>query len=106
MDPNDKDTWNAAYDEEYDGLDSVPTWKVVSDAQFCQLSKGKCALPTMAIATNKNDENNKPKRVKYRLVVLGNLDFHTWSKEDTAAPDLSQFELCILASLAIHHRWV
>jgi hypothetical protein len=52
------------------------------------------------------DENNKPKRAKYHLVVLGNLDYHTWSKEETAAPVLSQLELCLLTSLAVHHKRV
>ena len=32
------------------------------------------ALPSMAIATIKRDENGKPKRAKYRIVALGNLD--------------------------------
>jgi hypothetical protein len=58
----------------------------------------------MAIATIKYDEHNKPKRAKYRLVVLGNLDYHTWSKEDTAAPALSQLELRLLTSIAVLHR--
>ena len=58
----------------------------------------------MAIATIKYDEHNKPRRAKYRLVVLGNLDYHTWSKEDIAAPVLSQLELRLLTSLAVHHR--
>jgi len=62
MDPNDKSIWDVAYDEEYDGLVYLPTWEVVSEAQFCQLSKGKHPLPTMAIATIKYDENNRPKR--------------------------------------------
>jgi hypothetical protein len=35
----------------------------------------------MAIATIKYDDRNRPKRAKYRLVVLGNLNYHTWSKE-------------------------
>jgi hypothetical protein len=75
---------------------------VVSEEEYRNLSEGKCALPTMAIATIKYDENNQPKRAKYRLVVLGNLDYHTWSKEDTAAPVFSQLELHLLTSLAIH----
>jgi hypothetical protein len=50
-------------------------------------------MRSMAIATIKFDENNHPKHAKYRLVVLGNLDYHTWSKESTAAPVLSQLEL-------------
>jgi hypothetical protein len=60
----------------------------------------------MAIATIKYDEHNKPKRAKYHLVVLENLDYHTWSKESTAVPVLSQLKLCILTSLAVHHHHV
>jgi hypothetical protein len=60
----------------------------------------------MAIATIKYDENNKLKRAKYRLVVLGNLDTNTWSKEATAAPVLSQLELHIVTALAIYHKRV
>jgi len=88
MSPSDKAVWDAAYDEEYDGLTCLPSWEVISEDQYYKLSKGKKALPTMAIATIKYDEFNKPKRARYRLVVLGNLDYHTWSKEDTAAPVL------------------
>ncbi len=36
MDPSDKLIWDAAYDEEYDGLVSLPTWEVISEAQFRQ----------------------------------------------------------------------
>jgi len=43
---------------------------------------------------------------QYRLVVLGNLDYHTWSKEDTAAPVLSQLELHLLTSFTFHHKRV
>lgn len=82
MDPSDKLIWDQAYDEEYDALISIPTWEIISEAEFRQLSKGKRALPTRAIVTIKYDEHNKPKRAKYRLVVLGNMDYHTWSKED------------------------
>jgi hypothetical protein len=60
----------------------------------------------MAIATIKYDENNKPKRAKYRIVVLGNQDYHTWSREDTAAPVLSQLELRLLTSLAVYNKQV
>jgi len=104
MDPSDKLIWDAAYDEEYDGLVSLPTWEVISEAQFRQLSKGKKALPTMAIATIKYDNHNRPKRAKYRIVVLGNQDHHTWSRKDTAAPVLSQLELRLLTTLAVHNK--
>ncbi len=103
MNSNDKGIWDAAYDEEYDGLESLPTWEVISEDEYRQLPKGQRALPTMAIATIKYDANNRPKRAKYRLVVLGNLDYHTWSKEATAAPVMSQLELRLLTSLAVYH---
>jgi len=104
MNPTDKSIWDEAYLEEYDGLTSLPTWEVLTEAQYKALSKGVKALPSMAIATIKYDSFNRPKRAKYRIVVLGNHDYHTWSKEATAAPVMSQLELRLLTSLAIHHR--
>ena len=80
---------------------SLPTWEVFSEDKYHQPSKGKCALPTMAIATIKYDDHNRPKCAKYCLVALGNLDYHTWSKEDTKAPVFSQLELRLLTSLAV-----
>jgi hypothetical protein len=99
----DKTFWDAAYDKEYDGLTSLPSWEILSEDEYYKLRKGCKALPTMAIATIKYNEHNKPKRAKYQLVVLGNSDYHTWFKESTAAPVLSQLELHLLTSLAVHH---
>jgi hypothetical protein len=58
----------------------------------------------MEIATIKYDQFNKPKKTKYRIIVLGNLDYHNWSKESTAAPVMSQLELMVLTSLAVYHK--
>jgi hypothetical protein len=58
----------------------------------------------MAISTIKYDAFNKPKRAQYRIVVLGNLDYHQWSKESIAAPVMSQLELRLLTSLAVYHK--
>jgi len=58
MSPEDQAIWYAAYDEEFDGLNSLPTWDVVTEEQFRRLSKGTKALPSMAIATIKYDEFN------------------------------------------------
>jgi hypothetical protein len=102
--PSNKKIWDDAYFEEYDGLCSLPSWEVVTEEQYLKINKGRRALPTMAVSTIKYDAHNKPKRAKYRIAVLGNLDYHTWSKEATAAPVLSQLELCLLTSLAVHHR--
>jgi hypothetical protein len=101
MSESDKSIWDAAYDEEFDGLNSLPTWEVLTESQFKSLSKGIKPLPCMAIATIKYDVFNRPKCAKYRIVVLGNHDFHTWSKESTAAPVMSQLELRLLTAFAI-----
>jgi hypothetical protein len=106
LDPAYKAIWGAVYDEEYDSLESLPTWEVISENQYKQLSKGKRALPTMAIATIKYDANNRPKRAKYCLFVLGNFDYHSWSNMETATPVMSQLELRLLTSLAIFHKRV
>jgi hypothetical protein len=104
MDSSDKEIWDAAYCEEYDGLASIPTWEVLSESQFKLLSKGCKPLPSMAISTIKYDSYNQPKRAKYRIVVLGNLDYHNWSKASTAAPVMSQLELRFLTALAVFHK--
>jgi len=62
-----KKIWNDAYDEEYDGLTLLPTWEVITEDQFYQLSKGMKPLPSMAIATIKYNENNCTKCAKYHL---------------------------------------
>jgi len=100
----DQTIWQEAYDEEYDGLSSIPTWEVVTEEEFKALKKSVKPLPSMAIAMIKYDCNNKPKCAKYWIVVLGNCDYHVWSKESTAAPVLSQLELRLLTSLAVFHE--
>jgi hypothetical protein len=102
----DKAIWDDANFEEYDGLASIPTWEIFTEAQFKALGNGVKALPSMAIATIKYDAFNRPKRVKYRIVVLGNHDPHTWSKDSTAAPVMSQLELRLLTALAVSNRRV
>lgn len=105
LSPSDKLIWDDAYFEEFDGLSFLPTWEVLTEQQFKAVSNGVKALPSMAIATIKYDNFNHPKRAKYWIVVLGNHDYHTWSKEATTVPVMSQLELRLLTSLAIStHR--
>ena len=61
-------------------------------------------MPTMAISTIKYDGNGNPDRAKYRIVALGNLDPHNWTKDDCYAPVLSQMELRLLTSLAVRSK--
>ena len=104
LNSTDKSIWDEAYFEEYDGLSSLPTWEVLTEQQFKVFSKGVKALPSMAIATIKYDSFIHPKRAKYRIVIRGNHDYHTWSKEAIAALVMSQLELRLFTSLAIHHK--
>ncbi len=54
----------------------------------------------MAISTIKRDGEGNPVQAKYRIIALGNLDPHNWTKGDCFAPPvLSQAELRLLVSL-------
>ena len=50
--------------------------------------------------------SNKPERAKYRIVALGNLDPHTWSKQDCFAPVLSQQELRLILALSARNKCI
>jgi hypothetical protein len=63
-------------------------------------------MPTMTIAVIKKDGEGRPVRAKYRIVALGNLDPHSWSKSDCFAPILSQLELRFLVALAAQQRCI
>ncbi len=104
MNPQDKIIRDTAYDVEYAGLANIPTWEVLSESQFKSLSKGVQPLPSMAFSTIKYDAQNHPKRAKYRIVILGNLVHHRWSKESTAAPVMLQLELRLLTSLTVFNK--
>jgi hypothetical protein len=107
LDPDDEEIWNEAYRSEYEGLQSIDTWEVISEEEYQSmkhLSKG--LLPTMAIATIKYDGDGKPDRAKYRIVALGNLDPNQWSKSDCFAPVLSQLELRFLIALAAQQKCI
>ena len=60
--------------------------KITEDDYNAIRHKVKALLPTMAISTIKFDEDGKPKRAKYRILALGNLDKVHWTKGDVYAP--------------------
>ena len=53
---HDRALWDAAYAEEYNGLQNLGTWKVISEEEYQRLRPvvGR-ALPSMAISTIKYD---------------------------------------------------
>ena len=102
MHPSDRTIWDSSYREEYEGLAHCNTYKIITNEEYQNMkSKIKGILPTMAIATIKTDREGNPVRAKYRIVALGNLDSHPWSKQDCFAPVLSQMELRLLISIAV-----
>ena len=97
--------WDAAYKEEYFGLQDLPAWTTITDEQYQQIKhKVGRPLPTMVISTIKYDENGDPKRAKYRIVVLGHLNQNLWQKSDSYAPVPSLVELRVFVSLSMHYR--
>ena len=60
----------------------------------------------MAIAVIKKDGEGRLIRAKYRIVALGNLDPHNWSKQDCFAPVLSHMELRFLIALAVRNKCI
>ena len=105
LNANDKRIWNLAYEEEYKGLRDLPAWVTISEQEYIENKNiYGSLLPTMAISTVKYDEDGKPKRAKYRIVALGNLDPHNWSKPDCYAPVMSMLEVRFMTSLAVKHK--
>jgi len=104
MSSNDRKIWDAAYAEEYFGLHDLPAWTTLTEAEYQQnKAEYKMILPTMAISTIKHEFGN-PKRAKYRIVALGNLDPHDWTKPDCYAPVMSMLELRLMVSIAIKFK--
>jgi len=102
---NDKKVWDAAYAEEYMGLQNLPAWISITDKEYQKMKHiYKSILPTMAISTIKYDELGNPKRAKYRIVALGNLDPHEWSKSECYAPVMNLLELRLITALAVRMK--
>jgi Reverse transcriptase (RNA-dependent DNA polymerase). len=106
LSPKDKQIWDDSYCEEYFGLhNDTQTWEYITEDEYQNMKKilGR-PLPTMAISKIKRDSQGNPTRAKYRIVVLGNLDPHNWSKTDCFAPVLSAMELRLLLAIATNMR--
>ena len=101
----DKQIWDNAYAEEYFGLKNLPAWTSITEQEYKRMRHiYKTTLPTMAISTIKYDEMGKPNRAKYRIVALGNLDPHEWSRADCYAPVMSLLELRLITAIAVRHK--
>ena len=77
MHKSDKETWDASYKAEYNGLVDIDTWELLSEAEYQELkSTVKGLMPTMAIAVIKTDVQGNPVWAKYQIMALGNLNLH------------------------------
>lgn len=47
------------------------------------------------------DENGLSHKTKYRIIGIGYLDPHSWTKHDWFAPILSQIELQLLRAISV-----
>ena len=105
-DNSDAGVWNAAYNEEYDGLNGLDTFAEISEDEYNTLVAkhgDKCkAIPTMNIFTVKKDKDGNPVRAKSRIVVLGNLERRIWDKADRYAPVITAASNRLLMSMAVN----
>jgi hypothetical protein len=63
-------------------------------------------LPTMTKSVIKYNRDGNPVHANYRIVALGNLDPHNWTKNDCFAPVLSQMELQFLTALVAKNKCI
>jgi hypothetical protein len=93
--------WDESYNEEYDGLTKLDTFKVLTKAQYDALPNRPKAIPMMCVLTVKVDKWHRPVRAKAHIAVLGNLEDRAWTKADCYAPVLRQDSLRLLISIAV-----
>ena len=90
----DQALWDEAYADEYYGLhNDTKAWEYIMEEEYRTLRPTfGHTLPTFAIATLKMDEDGNTSRIKYRIIVMDNLDPHSWAKNDSFASVMSQME--------------
>ena len=74
----DRSVWNASYNEEYDGLNSLNVFTEINAEQYKEYLN-KCGekaqfIPTMNLFSIKPDMDGDPNQAKSRIVALGNLE--------------------------------
>ena len=98
----DNPIWLEAYREEYEGLKRLNTYTEIDERQLKQYEAAGCeVVPSMNLFNIKPNEKGEPYRAKSRIVVLGNLEQRTWSKEDKYAPVLGAIGNRLLVSEAV-----
>ena len=105
MDPGNKIIWKNKYIEEYNRLQDLPTWALISETECHNIRHiVRKDLPVMEISTITYDEKGFPKQAKWCIVALRNFDPHNWSTKYVIAPVLYILDFRFLVSLAIQHK--
>jgi hypothetical protein len=100
----DKDIWAVSYKKEYDGLIFNHTFDIISEEEYQKLkrSHGVRVIPSMCTFVVKHT-NSIPTRAKSRIVVLGNLEQHSWTKANCFCPVISVPMIQFLTALAVQN---
>ena len=100
----DSHIWRSAYNKEYDGLDDMNVFDLISEDEYQKLvtkhGNDARAISSMNLFTVKKDKKENLVGGKSQIVVLGNLERRIWSQEDKYAPVLSSISTRLLVSMA------
>ncbi len=100
----DKPTWLDSYKQEFFDIQNMDVYNEISPEEYCRIQH-RCGkpIPTMCVLTIKY-ENGYPDCAKCRIVVLGNQQDQTYSKNEKYAPVITQNQFRYLLSLAIKNK--
>lgn len=91
----DREVWLQSYYEEKDSIQAMNTYRKITLGEYRALrEKGAPrAIPTMYVLAVKKNKSLMPVRAKLRIVVLGNHEDRSWSKQERFVPVLKMSSL-------------
>lgn len=83
---------------------SNDTFNIISEEEYQRLKRihGICAIPSMCTFVVKHT-NGVPTRAKSRIVILSNLEHHSWTKADCFSPVISIPMIRFLTAPAVQY---
>ena len=101
-------TWLDSYSEEYNNINKLQTYEVIMECEYQELKRkyNLYAIPSMCVQVIKQDSSGRLIRTKSRIVVLGNLDPHQFSKGDCYTPVIPFPLVSLLTSLSVSRNLI
>ena len=101
---SDRNTWLDSYKQEVSDIQNMDVYDEISIDEYDRIQH-RCGkpIPTMCVLTIKC-KNGYLDQAKCRIVVLGNQQDHTYSKNEKYAPVITQNQFRYLLLLAIKHK--